>query len=862
MDSPGVTLIPMDSDHRRICKFSGKDDVLYQKVRNRIVEFAENASVVDKKPIPVCSTRMIEGYFKADICRVPQKGRQPLYEVPFSASPTFTGRSQILTDIRLYFQSPLKGTPRRLGIWGLVGIGKTQIALTYAWMHFEQCQASVFWINARSNATIITDIVRLCDVCHLTAKSDDEKVSAFKKFLSVDSPEDEWLLIFDNADDLGKANLAQYFPMGRRGNILVTSRDRNVEGQVVDQAIEIPVMDVKDARSLLVTRGSLGKLSDEEEAIVHDIITDLGCLPLMLEQVAAFVRATGVSLSKYRSYVKNKRAEIYKYQLHPSAESEEYQRSVETTWTVSYEQLRIRSPDSAQLLLTLSFLDHSVIWEEVLEFACRRFAAIALDESPEGLPEYLVKLFSDDGYNFDVAMEPLLTFSMVRRKEGKITIHPLVGQCARRWTASPERHVKETIRLVSAAFEYVYSQQGIGQQIQWWKISPQIQHCCNLSKQIDGTWKEIATPFVNMCKEACWFSSIKDRQIFLTSSEPFLDRERQPLLALRHAELLANLYTDTNRAEKAVRLLKDTIKWGKELKESSPQVNAQLGTLFIKLSDVMAVSGQVQQSHEVMHSWRPLDAQNPSPPEVAILNYRDRLWGRHLYIERRFAEAEKVLKPVLEREPPGWQNRAWVITHLADVLVAESKPEEIVPLIQAELAASEISGSPPAVVLHISRLKINLGEALIELGRYSEAETLLSGLLVDLKQLDADEDGLLFSEVFFATSGLARISHSHKKWESAVDRWQQALKLAETRGWTRWRRCANLVHLSLYDAAFNLGKEVGAGDSNGEIAGILRLLEKQRHEPMQGEEPMFFHWEVFIVGSWEARLGLSKFSDS
>jgi hypothetical protein len=665
----------------------------------------------------------------------------------------------------------VEGVPRRLALWGLGGIGKTQIALTYAWMHFEQCQASVFWINARSNETIITDITRLCDVCHLTAKSDDEKVTAFKRFLAVDSSEDEWLLIFDMPTTWIKPILLNISPQGQRGNILITNRNRNVEGQVVEKAIEIAEMDVKDAWSFFVARGSLGKLSDEEDAIVLDIINDLGCLPLMLEQAAAYIQATGVGLSKYRSYVRNKRDQIYKYHLHPSAGSEEYQRSVESTWTVSYEQIRIRSPDSAQLLLTLSFLDHSVIWEEVLEFACKRFAAIALDESREGFPEYLVNLFSDDGYNFDVAMEPLLTFSTVRRKEGKITIHPLVGQCARRWTASPERHVKETVRLVSAAFEYACSRQDIRQQIQWWKISPQIQHCCNLSKQIDGTWKEIVTPFVNMCKGACWFSSIKDRQVFLNSSEPFLDREKQPLLALGHAEMLVNLYIDIKRAEKAVTLLEDTIKWAKELKEPSPQVNAQLGTLFIKLSDVMAVSGQVEQSHEVMHSWRPLDAQNPSPPEVVVLGYRDRLWGRHLYLERRFAEAEKVLKPVLEREPPGGQNRAWVITHLADVLAAELKPEEIVPLIQAELTASEISGSPPAVVLRISRLKVNLGEALIEHGRYSEAETLLSGLLVDLKQLDADEDGLLLPEVFFATSGLARISHSHKQWKSAVDRW-------------------------------------------------------------------------------------------
>lgn len=744
--------------------------------------------------------------------------------------------------------------PRKLALWGLGGIGKTQIALTYAWTHFERCQASVFWINARSNETIITDIGRLCDVCHLSVKSDDEKVNAFKRFLADDSPEDDWLVIFDNADYLYKTDLAQYFPMGRRGNILVTSRDRNVEGQVVGQAIEINEMDVEEARSLLIARGSLGKLSDEEEAIVLDIVNDLGCLPLMLEQAAAFIRATGVSLSRYHSYVKNKRNEIYKYNPHLSAGSEEYQRSVETTWTVSYEQIRIRSPDSALLLLTLSFFDHSVIWEEMLQVACKRFSATTADDRREGIPEYLVKLFSDDGYAFDLAMEPLLTFSMVRKKQGKITIHPLVGQCARKWTSSPERHVKETIRLVSAAFEYVNLGEDIGHEVQWWKITPQIQHCCTLSKRLDKTWEEIVTPFISMCNEACWVGDLNSRQIFLDSSEPFLDREKQPLLALRHAEVLTNLYTNTRRHDKAVTLLENTRKWAKELRTPSPEFNAQLGTLVIQLSGIMAVSGQIEKSHEVMQSWRPLDAQNLCPAESSVLGYRDRLWGRHLYLERRFVEAEKILKAVLDREPPGLHNRAWVITHLADVLVAESKLEEILPLIQAELAASEVDGSPAPVAFHIARLKVNLGETLIELERYSEAETLLSGLLSDLKQLLDNGDRWVLIESFFATSGLARISHSQQQWKSAVEKWQRALELAGKLGWTRHMRCVNLVHLSLDDAGYELGKICGPGEGKEEMANIVRALKKQQQEPMTAEEPMLFHWEAFLVGRLEARI--------
>ena len=128
---------------------------------------------------------------------------------------------------------------------------------------------------------------------------------------------------------------------------------------------------------------------------------------------------------------------------------------------------------------------------------------------------------------------------------------------------------------------------------------------------MDGTWTEIVTRFVNMCNELCWVGSLKDRQIFLDSSEPFLDREKQPLLALRHAEMLANLCTDTDRAGKAVRLLEEAIKWAKNLKEPRREVNAQLGTLVILLSGIMHVSGQVERSHEIMHSLRPPGCPEP-----------------------------------------------------------------------------------------------------------------------------------------------------------------------------------------------------------------------------------------------------------
>jgi hypothetical protein len=61
MMTPGEVLIPMNSDHRQICKFSDKDDVSYQKVRNRIVEYVENSLKADKTVIQVSLTSSDHG---------------------------------------------------------------------------------------------------------------------------------------------------------------------------------------------------------------------------------------------------------------------------------------------------------------------------------------------------------------------------------------------------------------------------------------------------------------------------------------------------------------------------------------------------------------------------------------------------------------------------------------------------------------------------------------------------------------------------------------------------------------------------------------------------------------------------------
>ena len=86
-------------------------------------------------------------------------------------------------------------------ISGLGGIGKTQVAVEYAYRYRNHYQA-IFWINATSRDAISADFVilaALLDLPEQQEKDQDIVLRAVKRWLSSHT---HWLLILDNVDDL------------------------------------------------------------------------------------------------------------------------------------------------------------------------------------------------------------------------------------------------------------------------------------------------------------------------------------------------------------------------------------------------------------------------------------------------------------------------------------------------------------------------------------------------------------------------------------------------------------------------------------------------------------------------------------
>lgn len=199
-------------------------------------------------------------------------------------NPNFTGRELLLRQLREELSEHAKASVLPQTLHGFGGVGKTQIAVEYAY-RFAQEYDLVWWIPAERRSDVLNSLDELGRHLKVSAIEDlEQRARAVLNRLGV--VQYPWLLVYDNAG--GPDDLNPFMPSLGSGHVILTSR--NVEWATGWRPIDVTVFQRGESIELLhksnipITDASAGQLAEK-----------LGDLPLALEQAANFIK-TGMGV--------------------------------------------------------------------------------------------------------------------------------------------------------------------------------------------------------------------------------------------------------------------------------------------------------------------------------------------------------------------------------------------------------------------------------------------------------------------------------------------------------------------------------------------------------------------------------------
>ena len=293
-------------------------------------------------------------------------GQEQVWNIPYPRNPFFTGREELLSQLHTeLLRSQATALSQPQAITGLGGIGKTQIALEYAYRHQQDYQA-VLWAQADTRENLTWSYLKIAELLSLPEKKEQESariITAVKVWFQHNR---DWLLILDNADDLRLAR--DFLPPSLGGHVLLTTRAQ-ATGRFA-RHLEVESLPTEQGALFLLRRAdllpadaTLQQASDPERDQARAICEELGGLPLALDQAGAYIEETGCSLADYQHLFQEHRADLL---AKHHGLIEDHPESVATTWSLSFEQVEQKNPAAADLLRLCAFLAPDAIPEEII----------------------------------------------------------------------------------------------------------------------------------------------------------------------------------------------------------------------------------------------------------------------------------------------------------------------------------------------------------------------------------------------------------------------------------------------------------------------------------------------------------------
>jgi len=238
-------------------------------------------------------------------------------------------------------------------------------------------------------------------ICATKASGVDGSVESALQWIS--SIQEEWLIVFDNADDPPPDVVAKFIPPGNRGNILITSRNRSM-GRIVssENRIEINEMEESDAITLLLRSSCLDPVSEHQQAAKR-IVNELGCIPLAVDHAGAYIEAGKCDIEHYLGQLSLHRQILMSDTTFTGASN--YDQTVYGTWDLSFKEIerraggQCRNAQAAQaailILRICAFYHHSNISKDIFRSAAEESRNYVVDSKAV---EQLLQATSSPGH--------------------------------------------------------------------------------------------------------------------------------------------------------------------------------------------------------------------------------------------------------------------------------------------------------------------------------------------------------------------------------------------------------------------------------------------------------------------------------
>ncbi|KAJ7291845.1 P-loop containing nucleoside triphosphate hydrolase protein [Mycena rebaudengoi] len=312
---------------------------------------------------------------------------------------SFTGRKDTLQEMHQHFDSD-QGSQHIFVLHGLGGSGKSQLAFKFLQdSQAHHCFSEIFYIDATSEQTIETDLKIVGPAVG--------GGSAEASLHWLADKQEEWLLLFDNADDV-KLDISKFFPRCTFGNILITTRNQELCIHA-SASSRVSDMEPEDAKDLLLQLAYQGR-SDKQEKLSSN---ELHCFALAVSQAGGYIHARG-KLSGYLKLYQSHCDELL--QRVEIQRQNQYGLAVYATWNLSYKKL---SSPGRTMLQICSRLHHESILEEMFEKASMSQQDLNDSELQRKVTQLLTELGKQDGnWNslvFDGVMGELESYSLIER---------------------------------------------------------------------------------------------------------------------------------------------------------------------------------------------------------------------------------------------------------------------------------------------------------------------------------------------------------------------------------------------------------------------------------------------------------------